>query len=391
LTSLDAPCAKARRIADERCGAARRLRESAATAADEHRRVQREHEVALARIADATARADPDAVRGAKDAAQGAFRRSTSGAASTPEIEDATAVWLDAINAINGQLREARAVLARERGNAAELEALLAKARDAAATSRMAAESAARGCQDARESLAACEEQHVRERTHARVAAGSADDSSEMRTEADVEASPWRPRGDAERSAELVIDRVLGGDRAALVEVSSAIADASEERRRSQLLIADLVDGIVSRALDEAYLDLPPDQPFWSELSAADGRRTVAALASLGSRFDGRSGFAGDHVPSLRDLSLAVAYAGLDPKRVRRWPTPDELSRLFVGATVAAHEYLSERAPELTLAQLVDLLGTRAEPLAELWDRWGRARPALLAPASTPPEPARDE
>jgi hypothetical protein len=33
----------------------------------------------------------------------------------------------------------------------------------------------------------------------------------------------------------------------------------------------------------------------------------------------------------------------------------------------------------LTLGELISLLGRRADPLAELWNEWGKVRPLLLA------------
>jgi hypothetical protein len=84
-------------------------------------------------------------------------------------------------------------------------------------------------------------------------------------------------------------------------------------------------------------------------------------------------------VPSQRDLSLAVGYAGLDPVRIRPWPNEEELATLFADVAVAADEYLAGAAGALTLGELVGVLGRRADGLADLWNEWGRVRPALLA------------
>jgi hypothetical protein len=78
-------------------------------------------------------------------------------------------------------------------------------------------------------------------------------------------------------------------------------------------------------------------------------------------------------------LSLAVGYAGLDPMRIRHWPSEAEMRDLLSEVTVAADEYVWEAAGTLTLGELVSLLGRRADALTELWNEWGVVRPLLLA------------
>jgi len=51
---------------------------------------------------------------------------------------------------------------------------------------------------------------------------------------------------------------------------------------------------------------------------------------------------------------------------------------LFRDVTVAADEYLAGIAGDLTLAEMVAMLGRRADGLAEVWNNWGRIRPLLL-------------
>ena len=64
--------------------------------------------------------------------------------------------------------------------------------------------------------------------------------------------------------------------------------------------------------------------------------------------------------------------------RIRHWPTADETVDLYRGVTVAADEYLAGVAGDLTLAEMVTMLGRRADGLAEVWNQWGRIRPLLL-------------
>jgi len=45
---------------------------------------------------------------------------------------------------------------------------------------------------------------------------------------------------------------------------------------------------------------------------------------------------------------------------------------------VDAGRFLEEAAGDLTLGEMVDLLGRRAEGLSDLWNAWGRVRPLLL-------------
>ncbi len=142
--------------------------------------------------------------------------------------------------------------------------------------------------------------------------------------------------------------------------------------------MTSLVEAIVADAIQASALDFPEDHEFWGTFSKSQSRHIVQALSSLGYRFDGLRGWADERYPSQRDLSLALGYAGLDPMRMRRWPTEATMQDLFRDVTVAADEYLAEIAGDLTLAEMVAMLGRRADGLAEVWNNWGRIRPLLL-------------
>jgi hypothetical protein len=146
-----------------------------------------------------------------------------------------------------------------------------------------------------------------------------------------------------------------------------------------QRLLEEFFEAILERALDVSMVDLPPAHPFWGAFTSEQGRQILRALASLGYRFDGLGGWLDGRVPSKRELSLAVGYAGLEPVRIRNWPTPTEIPSLFGEATIAAHEYLALVAPSLTVGELASELATHAGNLAELWSEWERVRPLLLA------------
>ncbi|HLA15446.1 MAG TPA: hypothetical protein VJZ72_00985, partial [Candidatus Limnocylindrales bacterium] len=329
----------------------------------------------------AAADADPRAVRAAKDAAQHAYRVARSGASTPEEQEQAAATWLAEINRINAATKEADATVAREREAASALVLAIERLTVHADAARISAESAQEICVQARETLAECEE---------RAAAPGA---------GGVPVGPPWPEPEQPRDDELGLPdeastltaatgagpaprimRLLRGERAALVAIVDAMAGHDPgQRRHWQLLVTDLADAIIARAIEESILDFPDEHPFWGSFTRPQSRDIAAALASLGYRFDGLGGFADARVPTQRDLSLALGYAGLDPMRIRVWPTEEEAAQLFAEVRVAADEYLAGAAGgDLTLAEMIDLLGRRADALADLWNNWGRARPALL-------------
>jgi len=160
--------------------------------------------------------------------------------------------------------------------------------------------------------------------------------------------------------------------------VATLADDDADARRRWQLLMTSLVEAIVADAIEASALEYPADHVFWGPFSRVQSREISHALASLGFRFDGLGGWTDERLPSQRDLSLALGYAGLDPMRVRHWPTADETAALYRDVTVAADEYLAGTAADLTLAEMVTMLGRRADGLAEVWNHWGRIRPLLL-------------
>ena len=175
------------------------------------------------------------------------------------------------------------------------------------------------------------------------------------------------------------IFRLLRGDRKTMTALVAKLADGdAEAKRRWQLQLTALVDAIIADAIEASALEFPEDHPFWGGFGRIQSRDIVRALSSLGYRFDGLGGWTDDRYPSQRDLSLALGYAGLDPMRVRSWPTADETATLFRDVTVAADEYLAGMAGDLTLAEMVTMLGRRADGLAEVWNTWGRIRPLLL-------------
>ena len=110
----------------------------------------------------------------------------------------------------------------------------------------------------------------------------------------------------------------------------------------------------MARSIEAAAFDFPAQHPFWGPFTRAQSRDIAAALASLGYRHDGFGDWADERAPSQRDLSLAVGYAGLDPMRIRKWPSETEMGELLRDVTVAADEYVWEAAGALTLGEPTD-------------------------------------
>jgi hypothetical protein len=399
------PCAAERRAMTESCALAERMRNQAEGAADRLRQAQRTYDAHVGAADQAEAIADPRVQRAAKDAAQHAFRRDRSRAGSREEVEAAARTWLQEINRINGVAREAAARLTQERRAATAQVSTIERLTVEADAVRVQAEAALEACLQARESLAACEEALVAEPPAARMplapslAPGEAPPGQLPETEPALSPAALMARAlrtqpladDAEVDAlaalmargegQPTILRLLSGDRAAFERLVAAVGGHDEaERRRWQVHLAGLVDALVARAIDACAFDFPDDHPFWGPFNRRQCRDIALALSSLGFRFDGLGGFTDDRVPTQRDLSLAVGYAGLDPMRIRRWPSEAEMVELFQDVTVAADEYIAAEAGGLTLGELVTLLGHRADGLTEVWNAWGRIRPRLLEP-----------
>jgi hypothetical protein len=370
------PCGGMRRAVDERCALAGVARDQARTASDALHEAQRTYDILRERVDRAASTADPRRVAAEKDHLHAAFRSATDRAAGPDETEAAARAWLDQLNALNSSVRDAaRTIDAGGAELAATLPALQRRSAEADAA-RIAAENAEAGCREAREDLADCEEREARARIVAPEPAEPHpfDQHWPSDTPEIVEPAP------AELLAGLpLIIKVLRGDRDARERLVAELATGDQEPRAEwQLRVSRLVDAVTGRAIEDGYLDLPEDHPFWRHFDDREIRDIVGALSALGFRYDGMGGFADGRVPAARDLSLAVGYAGLDRMRIRTWPRDGELSELYARATVAGDHWLSDQAGDLSLGRMVDALGTRAAELADVWNAWGRIRPALL-------------
>ena len=317
-------CAEGRRVANERCELATRARARAEAAANTLRVAHRTYDSHEAAAADATERDDPRAVRAAKEEAQQSFRSATSSAADPDAVEGAARV----------------AVAEFDERQAIDPEAFLLPPVPA---------------------VPAADRLHTDETLGIAIEAGAA------------------PR----------IFRLLRGDRMAMTTLVGALAaDDPDQAAHWQHLLTELIDAILADAMEASALEFPADHRFWGPFSLTQARDIARALGSLGFRFDGRGGWVDERVPSQRELSLALGYAGLDPMGVRHWPDEETTRQLFSDVRVAADEYLAGNAGDLTLGEMVTMLGRRADALAELWNQWGTIRPLLLQDAGAPLSPA---
>lgn len=366
------PCAEQRTVADETSAHAERIAAVAAAALERLRDARRAYDEHVGRRERAAATIDPRTVRAAKDEAQAQFRRGRIAARDRAAVDAAAGAWLREINRINARTREATFAIAREAGVEIELLRAVEKADLDADVARIGSEHASEARHASLVALAACEEA---ERLGSDMPA-RATRPAPRELAADGEAVLGVPPA---AGSDVAILRLLRGDRATMRSIVERLGGGDpDEQRRWQLLISDLVDAVVARAIDASALSFPEEHVFWGPYTQFQCREIASAMAALGYRFDGLGGFADGRVPSQRDLSLAIGYAGEDPMRVRRWPTEEQMPALFRNVRVDAGRHLAETAGGLTMGEMVDLLGRRAEPLADLWNAWGRVRPLLL-------------
>ena len=405
------PCGPARGAAEDACTLADRMNALAVAAQDRLREARLAYDEHAGRRERAAATADPRTVRAAKDEAQAAFRRARLAAGERSALEVAAREWLREIDRVNARTRDAIRVISREDAAEAALLRTVERLGVEADGARIASESAAEACRNARIALATCEES---ERSGVGVGAlqagpaghgglepasvvaratlvapdagaGGATPADGGRTAAALDdgfAAP-RPRDHSSGSAVLpAVLALLEGDRDTLRRIAAVLAEGDDtSRRRWEQQLAALVEAVTARAIDGAALTFPEEHPLWGQYSREHCREIAAALGALGYRFDGYGGFADGRVPGQRELSLAIGYAGQDPMRIRIWPTEAEMARLFEDVRVDSGRFVAEAAGELTLGEMIDLLGRRAEELSELWNAWGRVRSLLLASA----------
>ena len=177
------------------------------------------------------------------------------------------------------------------------------------------------------------------------------------------------------------LTRILRGDHHALLGVAAALASGdAADRRAWEVAIRSVSDGIVARTIAAGWLDFPGRNPFWDSFTVPQCRDIAGALAADGHRFDGIDGWADNRVPTYRDLTIAVAGAGLEPRRIRAWPTQEEINDLYLEVTAAPDAFVAMEAPNLDLEELHELVGFGDTDRALVWANWDRVRSVLTSP-----------
>ncbi|HEX3264631.1 MAG TPA: hypothetical protein VHR16_03095 [Candidatus Limnocylindrales bacterium] len=175
------------------------------------------------------------------------------------------------------------------------------------------------------------------------------------------------------------LERLLRGEHRAMVEVLDTVAGADSDRRREwEVLLGGLVEAMADIAVEESVIDFPMGTAFWDSFTVEQCRRVMGALSSMGFRYDGHDGWMESRAPAYRDLSQALADVGVDPRRMRAWPNSAEIANLLVGARPAPEELLAAAGPAYRVEHVRELVGERADALADLWLAWDSVRPALL-------------
>ena len=298
-------------------------------------------------------RTDLAQLKAAKAQAQREYRQAYQRATDAAAVQQAAATWLGELSRLNRA-----AGLAARQGPVSvtqlnELEAKVRRLELEVDASRIRAETARERCNEARRAAAQSAEQAADAGQRARLSSGPAH--------------------------EPAITLLLRGNRLILQQVASRLAEETElDAGRLQLLIIELCEQIAASALEAAAIAFPPAHPLWSQFEPEEARSVTITLTQLGYRFDGRGGWLDGRVPATRQLAYALAHVGLDG-RLRQLPSQAQLGDLWQGARLQSIEHLVQRAPDLSLEQLQDMLGVRGTALDELWDNWSHVRRALLS------------
>jgi hypothetical protein len=413
-------CTEQRAAAEQACGQAAEARAVAQQAAAAPRELRRHLSDAEARIEQGRHDADRRMLSDAKADAQRRYRATMAAAATPAAVAEATTVWMHEVDRLNRGARHAAATMGRARREAAEWQRRLDEAIQVADGRRIAAESAAARCLDARRALAECEEAAAAAEREAATYAAHGTEANDAA--AGPAGPPGRPRrapgedhrrpapatgataarataagataagaaatgpaaagmGHADRSGDGVpaIFRLLRGDRGTLTRIAEDLAvTQGREASTYQLLLVELAEGIVDAAREEGAVHLPEGHPFWDQFEPEEAQALSTTLARMGYRSDGQGGWLAGRSPNPNEMAIAVAHIGYDIRTLRRIPSANELPMLLRGAWIAAEDHLARIAPDMMLDEMVELLGARAERLAVLWDDWGRVRPLLL-------------
>lgn len=346
------PAADLRSATEVACAEARAA-EGRHTVAEEQLRILRRG-LLEARREQAEARevADPALLAAEKQAARDAYRLARIGAGDEDARRDLLGEYARALSRVNRGTLRARRALQRVAARLDHLEASLHEAERAERAERSRAEQARGRCLEAR----------------VRLAAGV------MRPTGAI------PLATVEAGGGLVIESLLAGDEAMLASAAARLAGtAGREERAWQLGLRALVGAIMRAAAEAGHLVPDQGHQFWSTLSVEESRDVIGAFGRLGFAIEPAGGWVGGRIPTLSDLAMALAYAGLDARNLRDLPSPTDLRDLPASVAVDGRAFLAARAPDLTLERVVAALGDGTPELEPLWDEWGAVLAVLLA------------
>ena len=363
-------CVELRAAVEQACAQARAARETHTDLAERIRELRRELTAAQHRHEEKLVAADPARRRAEKDAARDAYRMAQLASDDREATREATATYARALDRANRNAQLSERAVHKAAAEVDALEASLQAAEREDQGARLRADQAEAACLDARVRLAACEEGAAApaEDEHATVFEPHAATGGHAVAIGDGTGPP------------LVIETMVGGDRVSLELAASRLAEQlGLSPAEAQLQLQELVDAIVSAASREGYLTFDEHHRFWSALTFEEARDVIAALDRLGFVFEPTTGWHAGRAPAPADLSMALAYAGLDARNMRDLPTAEELQALPASIGVDARAFLAANAPELTVDNVVHALDERrVAQLEPLWNEWGQVRPMLL-------------
>jgi hypothetical protein len=372
-------CLEAHDAAVAACAEADRLVEAAREAAEKLRAARRQR-ADLSGAFELVRLGDRQTLRAAKDEAARVYRRDYEGARDEKAVMTATATWLGDVSRLNLDARRAVKEAQTLSGKQAEIEGLVERLDLEGQAARVAAESAAEACVNARRQLAACQEDARRNGPTGNETRLPPPPAPAAEAVPSLHRAQTMPAPPLQADGEPAVMVVLTGDRRSLQEIVPRLAEeVGEDAGRLQLLLLDLREALFEGATRTCVYDFPTGHRFWSQFSLAEARAFAAALATLGRRYDGSAGWMGDQTPSPRDIAMAVSLAGRDLRSVRYQPSGTELEQLWAGVTVNVAEHLAVSAPDLRLESMQRIAGERSQHLAELWPNWELLRPLLLA------------
>lgn len=364
-------CAELHTAVAHACAEARRAKEEHTSAAEHIRALRRDLTAAQHRHEEAVAAADPARRSAEKEAARDAYRMARLAAEDDETLREATATYARAIDHANRAARLTERAAHKAASEVTALEAAVQAAEREERASRLRADQAEAACLDTRVRLAACEEGTAgpEEDEHATVFEPHAATGGHAVAISDTAAGP-----------PLVIEAMVSGDRVALELAATRLSEhLGLSPAEVQLQLQELVDAIIAAASAEGYLVLDERNHFWSALTFEEGRDVIAALDRLGFVFEPAVGWHAGRAPAPGDLSMALAYAGLDARNMRGLPTADELRVLPASIGVDARAFLAANAPRLNIDNVLRALDDRrVGQLEPLWNEWGQVRPVLL-------------